>query len=311
MRYHRFTLPLRYQLQALQEANPKHTRESIAKQLGFSVSTIGRELLRVQPYTAEAAHQHALTEQRGRHRPRIAQPVWAGVRARLKAFHSPEQIHGRYVLEGQYCPSIESIYLYVYANPELAAYLRKGRSRRHSRSEARKDSPLWDSITERPQEANERQEIGHVEVDLMEGAKGKGSVLVVVDRCSRLVTMNLVRTKTALEVYAAMDAVLEGTHVKTLTIDQGREFVLTESLGVQWDAKTYACHAHSPWEKGSVENMNGLLRQFFPKGTDFTHVELSTVLAVQHRMNHRPRKILGYRTPHEVHSLPQSSALAT
>ena len=311
MCYHRFTLPLRYQLQALQEATPKHTREDIARQLGFNVSTIRSELLRVTPYDAETAHQHALGEQCRRHRPRIAQNVWEGVRASLETFHSPEQIHGRCALEGQFCPSVESIYSYVYANPELAACLRKGRSRRHFRSTARNDSPLWDSITQRTPEANERQVIGHFEADLMEGAKGKGSVVVVVDRCSRLAILNLVMTKTALAVYAAMDAVLEGKDVKTLTIDQGREFVLTESLGAQWNAKTYACHAHSPWEKGSVENMNGLLRQFFPKGTDFTQVELSTVLAVQHRMNHRPRKVLGYRTPHEVHLNHQSCALAT
>ncbi|WP_029484532.1 IS30 family transposase, partial [Deinococcus marmoris] len=108
-----------------------------------------------------------------------------------------------------------------------------------------------------------------------------------------------------------MDSVLDSQIVKTITIDQGREFVLTEALGQQWNASTYACHAHSPWEKGSVENTNGLLRQFFPKGTDFTVMELSTVIAAQHLLNNRPRKVLGYRTPQEVHSAHQSGALAT
>ena len=310
MGYHRFMLPLRYQLQALEQANIKHSHQEVAQQLGFSVSTIRRERLRVTPYDADAAHQHAQTEQRRRHRPRIVPAVWDGVTTSLKQFHSPEQIHGRCVLEGQSCPSTQSIYQYVFANPDLAVYLRKGRPKRRSRS-ARTDSPLWVSIAERPPEADTRTLIGHVEADLMEGAKGKGSVLVVVDRCSRLVILNLVMTKTALAVYAAMDAVLDDQHVKTLTIDQGLEFVFTPSLAAQWDANTYACHAHSPWEKGSVENMNGLLRQFFPKGTDFTQVELTTVLAVQHRLNHRPRKTLRYRTPHEVHSEQQRRALAT
>ena len=201
------------------------------------------------------------------------------MRASLKKFHSPEQIHALSALEGQFCPSVELIYSYVYANPELAACLHKGRSRRHFRSTARNDSPLWDSVTQRTPEANERHQIGHFEADLMEGAKGKGSVVVVVDRCSRLAILNLLMTKTALAVYAAVDAVLEGKDVKTLTIDQGREFVFTESLGAQWNARTYACHAYSPWEKGSAENLNGLQRQLFPKGTDFStgHLRLKGV----------------------------------
>ncbi|CAM3535977.1 hypothetical protein DESA109040_15640 [Deinococcus saxicola] len=156
-----------------------------------------------------------------------------------------------------------------------------------------------------------RQEIGHLEVDLMEGAKGKGSLVMMEDRCSRLITLNLVMRKTAVEVYTAIDSVLDGQKVNTITIDQGREFVLTEVLGQQWGATTYACHAHRPWEKGSVENTDSLLRQFFPEGTDFTTVELSTVLAVQHLLNNRPRKVLGYRTPQEGHSSHQSGALAT
>ncbi|WP_420597482.1 IS30 family transposase [Deinococcus sp.] len=84
-----------------------------------------------------------------------------------------------------------------------------------------------------------------------------------------------------------------------------------KTLGQQWGAQTYACHAHSPWEKGSVENSNGLLRQFFPKGTDFTTVSLEEVLKAEHLLNHRPRKVLGYLTPYEVHSSHQSGALAT
>ena len=145
----------------------------------------------------------------------------------------------------------------------------------------------------------------------MEGMKGKGSLVVMTDRCSRLLTLNLVNRKTAPEVYAAMESVLDRQLVKTITIDidQGREFVLTEALGEQWGATTYACHAHSPWEKGSVENANGLLRQFFPKKTDFRQVELHTLLAVENALNHRPRKVLGFRTPHEIHSEHQRRAL--
>ena len=308
MCYHRITLALRYQLQALHRAQQSHS--AIAKQLGIHQTSIRRELARVDPYDADSAHQHAVTAQARRHGSRLSHEVWESVVDDLRAFHSPEQIRGRAQMEGQACPSIERIYQYVYAHPNLVQYLRQGRAKRRSRT-ARLAPTLWASITERPEEAHLRQHIGHVEADLMEGAKGKGSLVVIEDRCSRQVTLNLVLRKTAVEVYAAMDSVLVGQYVKTITIDQGREFVLTEVLGQQWDAYTYACHAHSPWEKGSVENTNGLLRQFFPKGTDFTTVKLETVLAVQHLMNHRPRKVLGYRTPHEVHSAHQRCALAT
>ncbi len=309
MCYRRFTLPLRYQLQALYQA--KHAIRAIAGQLGVHRTTISRELARVLPYDAELAHQHAHDEQERRYRPRIHESVWDGINEQLRLFHSPEQIAGRHELEGQPCPSVERIYQHVYAHPELAQYLRQGRSERRCRSLRRRTPLLWTSITERPEAANTRHQIGHLEADLMEGAKGKGSLVVIEDRCSRLITLNLVMRKTAVEVYTAMDSVLDGQAVKTITIDQGREFVLTETLGQQWDAKTFACHAHSPWEKGSVENTNGLLRQFFPKGTDFTAVELSTVLAAESLLNNRPRKVLGYRTPLEVHLAYQSGALAT
>lgn len=309
MCYHRFTLPLRYQLQALHQA--KQAIRAMTEQLGLHRTTIARELARVCPYDAEAAQRHAQDQQRRRHRPRIQASVWNSINDQLRLFYSPEQIAGRHQLEGQSCPSVERIYQPVYAHPDLAGYLRQGRPRRRSRSSQRREPILWSSITDRPEAANKRQDIGHLEADLMEGAKGKGSLVVMEDRCSRLITLNLVMCKRAVEVYSAMDSVLDGQLVKTITIDQGREFVLTELLGQQWDATTYACHAQSPWEKGSVENTNGLLRQFFPKGTDFTRVALSTVLAVQHLMNNRPRKVLGYRTPHEVHSAHQCRALAT
>lgn len=309
MHYQRITLPIRYRIHALHEA--RHSSTQIAQQLGFDRTTISRELKRVTPYHAEQAHQIALTEQSRRHTPRIPEAIWHCVTEKLRLFHSPEQIHGRCKKEGQSCPSIETIYQFVYQRPELTAFLRQGRESRRHRHTDRKPPQLWPSITERPQEANERSEIGHLEADLLEGKKGKGSLVVMEDRCSRLVTLNLVMRKTMVEVFAAMDTVLDTQIIKTITVDQGREFVLTEALGQQWGATTYACHAHSPWEKGSVENTNGLLRQFFPKGTDFTEVALEEVLLVQHLLNNRPRKGLGYRTPLEVHLAHQRRALET
>ncbi|WP_420596618.1 IS30 family transposase [Deinococcus sp.] len=169
MCYQRITLALRYQLQALLVA--KLTRQEIAKQLGIDRSTISRELSRLTPYDAELAHQDAQEKQAKRHRPRIAEAVWDSLTTSLKAGHSPEQIHGRRQYEGQACPSTETIYRFVYASPDLSQYLRRGRKKRQPRSMRRHPTVLWQSISERPIEANERSEIGHLEADLMEAVR--------------------------------------------------------------------------------------------------------------------------------------------
>ena len=148
MCYHRITLALRYQLQALHRAQQSHS--AIAKQLGIHQTSIRRELARVDPYDADSAHQHAVTAQARRHGPRLSHEVWEGVVDDLRAFHSPEQIRGRAQMEGQVCPSIERIYQYVYAHPNLVQYLRQGRPKRRSHT-ARLAPTLWASITERPE----------------------------------------------------------------------------------------------------------------------------------------------------------------
>ena len=117
MCYHRITLPLRYKVEALHKG--RHTVSQIAAQLGIHRTTIGRELERCTPYTAPTAQQDAEQQRARRHRPRLPGAVWANVTDRLQHCHSPEQIHGRCVLEGQDCPSVERIYQYVYAHPDL------------------------------------------------------------------------------------------------------------------------------------------------------------------------------------------------
>jgi len=124
MCYQRFTLPLRYQLQALHQA--EQANRAIAEQLGVHRSTITRELARVSPYGAEAAHQHAQNEQKRRHPPRIQHGVWESINEQLRRFLSPEQIRGRRQLEGQDCPSVERLYQHIYAHPDLTQYLRQG-----------------------------------------------------------------------------------------------------------------------------------------------------------------------------------------
>ena len=145
----RFTLALRYQLQALLVA--QMPCQEIAQQLGVDRSTISRERSRVTPYDAEQAHQDAQEKQAKRHRPRIAEAVWDSLTTSLKAGHSPEQLHGRRRKDGEACPSPETIYRFVYASPDLSQYLRRGRKKRQPRSTRRHPTVLWQSISERPQ----------------------------------------------------------------------------------------------------------------------------------------------------------------
>ena len=173
MCYQRITLTLRYKIEALHGAQRSATQ--IGADLGFHRTTIQRELKRCTPYTAQAAQHDAEQHRVRRHRPRLPVEVWDMVTNRLQQCHSPEQIWGRCVHEGQDCPSVERIYQYVYAHPDLTPFLRRGRRSRRSHSARRTPPTLWNSIADRPEAAHTREEIGHLEADLMEGMKGKGS----------------------------------------------------------------------------------------------------------------------------------------
>jgi IS30 family transposase len=158
-------------------------------------------------------------------------------------------------------------------------------------------------IDRRPKVVAARQRIGDWESDTVEGGKGKGLLATHVERKSRYTVAVKVSDKSAPTVTRATVKGLRRIPVqkrKTMTLDNGKEFSGFAQIERRLDIRTYFAHPYHSWERGTNENTNGLLRQFFPKGTDFTQVTDSEVDRVERLLNNRPRKCLGYRTPAEV-----------
>jgi len=293
---------------------------AIARALGRHRSTIVREVRRCQsrghyrPWTAQRKADRLSRRAKPRKlegNPRLLAAVVAGLEQRW----SPEQISARLKREfpgdrGMQI-SAETIYvsLFVQARGELrrqlAAQLRSGRSRRKSRGRADTRGRLVDMIpiSERPAEASDRAVPGHWEGDLLMGAAGRSSILTLVERHTRYVLLaGLGRDRRTEHVIAALQERIKGlpAHlVKSLTWDQGRELAAHKRFTEQTGIQVYFCDPHSPWQRGSNENTNGLLRQYLPKGADLaarSQVELDQIAA---ELNGRPRKTLGWDTPAE------------
>jgi IS30 family transposase len=169
------------------------------------------------------------------------------------------------------------------------------KSRMAERTRARKRR-----IEDRPSAANDRTEIGHWERDCLLGKRGEAALLTMVDRQSRYLRIIRVSQVNAETVAKATTKGLRGLKTKTITNDNGVEFQRDESLQKKLGIPIFFCNPHAPWERGSVENANGLIRQYFPKGYDFDSMPDWGPAAVENTLNFRPRKVLGYKTPHEV-----------
>ena len=161
--------------------------------------------------------------------------------------------------------------------------------------------PISNELSERPIEANERTRLGDWEADTIVGFNRKSGLLTLVDRKSRFLICKKLTRLGSREVEAALISALRGQPVHSITPDRGREFQLhgkvTATLGVEF----YFPPAHQPWQRGSNENTNGLLREYFPKGYDFNKLSDEDLQSVVDQLNGRPRKSLGYRTPQEVY----------
>ena len=294
----------------------------IARALGRPPSTVSRELARNggrAHYRAVAAEQRAWAAGRRPKVPRLAREpaLCARVAAKLAADWSPGQIAGWLRRTYPTTPSLhvspETIYraLFVQARGtlkrELTAHLRTQRPLRRAQAAASRPSRRGQivdavSIRERPPEAADRALPGHWEGDLLMGA-GQTVIATLVERHSRYVHLVAVASKeTAVVVGALIREVrrLPGQLIQTLTWDRGHELQHHARFTLATDVQVYFCDPRSPWQRGSNENTNGLLRQYFPKGTrldGYTQAELD---AVARRLNTRPRQTLDFRTPAEV-----------
>lgn len=242
--------------------------------------------------------------------------LWARVRGYLERGFSPEQIAGtlKRHFPGQPDLSIshETIYTAIYAHPkgalrrELVALLRQGRGARRPRTRGiDRRGRLHDllSIHLRPPEANDRLLPGHWEGDFLKGAPGRSAVGTLIDRKTlfvMLVKMDGCDAQTALEGFRQAFAPLDPALRKTLTYDQGKEMALHRTLAESTGLTIYFADPHSPWQRGIMENTNGLLRQYLPKGTDLSSYSQRDLDQIAWSLNTRPRKTLGFRTPAEV-----------
>ena len=239
------------------------------------------------------------------------------VEARLKLNHSPEQISARLVIDFPDDPEMrvshETIYQSLYIqgrgalNRELTRHLRTGRAlRKPHRKEGQRLHRLKDmvSISQRPAEVEDRAVPGHWEGDLITGEQNQSAIGTLVERKTGFVLLlHLPEDHGAVAVQRAMIAKMSQLPKilrRTLTWDQGREMANHAQIAAATDLDIYFCDPHSPWQRGSNENTNGLLRQYFPKGTDLSRWGVGYIDYVAAELNNRPRKRLGWKTPAET-----------
>jgi IS30 family transposase len=295
---------------------------SIARRLGRCPSTLTREVAANggrDGYSAWHAHQRARRQAR---RPKPCK-LRAGrlldeVTTRLEQLWSPQEIAQRLRLDFPDDPEMrvshETIYQSLFVQGrgelrrELARCLRTGRAARKPRGirDGRGRLPGMVNISERPAEAEDRAVPGHWEGDIILGEGGRSAVGTLVERTTRLLLLlHLDSGRSADQVDAAMRkaiATLPAELCRSITWDQGAEMANHATFTIDTDIPIYFCDPHSPWQRGSNENTNGLLRQYLPKGTDLSKHSPGELLEIQRSLNDRPRKTLGYLTPSETYA---------
>lgn len=298
---------------------------AISRELNRSPSTISREVRRFKNprtvYRATSAERLAKRAERrrrvGKRKLLLNSRLLEVVKKKIKLQWSPEQIaeylKTHYVSETMHV-SAESIYTYIYVflrrelREEFTRELRQGRKKRRARGKSHKGqtSNLDDMtlIDERPSEVDDRLVPGHWEGDLMiGGARAQSAMGTLIERTTRFSILVPLESKKAEEVRKQFEKEmlkLPAELRKSLTYDQGREMAQHKLFTKNTKTKVYFAHPRSPWERGTNENTNGLIRQYFPKGTDFTKVTRAEIKKVQRRLNTRPRKTLGWKTPQEA-----------
>jgi IS30 family transposase len=317
--YQQLTQEQRYQIDALQKAT--FTLTQIAAEIGVHKATVSREVRRNRGgrgYRPKQAQELTTARKLAASTPRIAAQTWRLVESRLRDEQwSPEQISGWLRRKLQPSVSHERIYQYIYADKRaggtLYTHLRcqKQRRKRYGSYSRRGRLPNCRSIETRPKIVDAKRRLGDWEADTIIGKNHQGALVTLTERKSKLLLMQRVADKTAAGVEHAVTTLLSkvADHVHTITSDNGREFANHQAIARKLAADFYFAHPYSSWERGLNENTNGLIRQYFPKACDFTTITDAEVRRVQQRLNSRPRKTLGYQTPHQVFYKPSPVAL--
>jgi transposase, IS30 family len=305
MTYKHLSQAERYQIHALMKAG--HDQSQIAKLLDRHKSTISRELSRntgSRGYRPkQACEMSADRAQHSRNAPTVEPWVREAACALLCIQWSPEQIASQLPI------SHETVYQHVYADKAQGGTLwkhlrcqKQKRKRYASGRDRRGQVPNRRPLSERPLHIEARRQVGHWECDTVIGASHKGAVVTMVERKSGYAVMAKVEKKTSELVSSAIVDKLQpmAARVKTLTFDNGKEFAGHAHIDQQLQSTAYFARPFASWERGSNENLNGLLRQYVPKKRAMSTVSDEEIRMIQNRLNNRPRKRLGFKTPAEV-----------
>lgn len=330
--YHHVTRDERIRIEVLR--NEGVSIRGIAVRLGRAPSTISRELKRCgrkeDGYEASSAMESRKLRSRGRppsklRAPCLAEPrgspEWNYVMEGFDHGWSPEQIAGRYRLEhpGSVL-SHETVYRFIYAPENRTAKLWTCLPRKHKRRRirgrrrgARAIIPGRVGIEERPIEANNRSEVGHWEGDLVCFQKTGPVILHVIERRTRFGFAIKLASKEAKPLALELVKMFGGLPralTRTITFDNGREFsshaLISEALGMA----VYFCRPYASWEKGAVENQNGLLRRYLPRWSDLSNLDQEELTDIREELNDRPMKCLGYKSPREMLCFPEGTSVA-
>ena len=325
MKYKHFTIEERETIQEMLWG--KKSIRAIAKKLKRSPSSISREIRKSEDtigrcrYIPRTAHERAIKNRskRGREKRLKNKEVRVYVIKHLKLGWSPEQISGTIKDSIGETISYEAIYQYIYAqihrdgygylkpgHEDLRPYLARRRKRRNQkggRKSYRTEKGPLPSIEDRPEEVDLRVNIGHWESDLIVSKQSKFKLKTINERFSGLVLIEKVENGTIEETNKAVIKRLNNIpekQRKTLTMDRGSENLGYQEIEQKLDMDCFYAHAYSSWERGSNENLNGLIRRFLPKKTDFKTISDKQIKQIEYLLNSRPRKRLGYKTPYEV-----------
>lgn len=306
--YTQLTQDQRYQIYEMKTMGLNASQ--VAKKIGVHRSTITRELHRnkgERGYRPQQAHERALSR-RVKAKPRIAATTWILVKERLREDWSPEQVSGWLKKHLGIQISHEWIYQYILADKRAKGRLfthlrcRKKRKKRYGKRDYRGKLPNRVSIEERPVVVEQRSRLGDWEVDTLVGKGHRGALVSLVERTSRFTLITPVVQRMADSVSQAIISLLRPyiDHVHTITGDNGKEFANHELISEALKAEFFFAHPYSAWERGTNENTNGLIRQYFPKDVDFTKTTIEQAAIAENKLNHRPRKCLDFYTPFEV-----------
>lgn len=315
MGYKHLTIEQRYTIMVLLQTQATISR--IAEVIGKSKCTVSREIHRNSDMRGYHRYRWDLAQRKYERRMhmrshyiKFADDMKRIVR-RLIVYgqYSPEQISGRFRIKGEEMVCAETMYRWIWrekrlGNDEMARNLRRHGRRRHRRDcQYSSRGVISDriDISMRPVEVEEKKRFGDFEIDTIIGCGRKGAIMTTNDRCTHLV---LIRKLEGKEAAPLADKAIEALRpykglIHTITADNGKEFARHRDISRELDIQFYFARPYHSWERGANENLNGLVRQYIPKGTDFSNITDEMLSEIEWKLNNRPRKSLGYMTPLE------------